>query len=45
MLLARDQNIMGELRSGPVLAVIGWFVTAVLALLSVALVLSQVLGL
>jgi Mn2+/Fe2+ NRAMP family transporter len=45
MLLARDAKLMGELRSGVALGAIGWLITAVLALLSIALVASQVLGL
>jgi hypothetical protein len=36
---------MGEPRSGVALGTIGWIITAVLALLSIALVVSQVAGL
>lgn len=43
MLLARDRRLMGELRSGPVLAVLGWTVTVAIGFLSVALVVSQLL--
>jgi Mn2+/Fe2+ NRAMP family transporter len=45
MLIARDRRLMGDLRSGRVLGAIGWLVTGALALLSLALVVSQVLGL
>ena len=45
MLIARDRHVMGDLRSGRVLGAIGWLVTGALALLSMALVVSQVLGL
>lgn len=45
MLLARDRRLMGELRSGPWLTTIGWGVTGVLVVLSVALVGTQVSGL
>jgi NRAMP (natural resistance-associated macrophage protein)-like metal ion transporter len=38
MLMARDPALMGELRSGRVLTVIGWSVTAILAVMSVVLV-------
>ncbi|HEY7940778.1 MAG TPA: Nramp family divalent metal transporter [Candidatus Limnocylindrales bacterium] len=41
MLLARDRRLMGELRSGPLLTVLGWTVTAAIGALSVALVVSQ----
>jgi NRAMP (natural resistance-associated macrophage protein)-like metal ion transporter len=44
MLLARDRRLMGDLRSGPRLAAVGWGVTIVIGLLSVALVASVVLG-
>ena len=44
MLIARDRDVMGDLRSGRVLGAIGWLVTGALALLSMALVVSQVLG-
>jgi Mn2+/Fe2+ NRAMP family transporter len=42
VLLARDAKLMRELRSGVALGTIGWVITAVLALLSIALVVSQV---
>ena len=45
MLLARDAKLMGELRSGVALGTIGWVITAVLALLSIAVAASQILGL
>lgn len=44
MLLARDRRIMGDLVSGRYLSAIGWLVTVALAVLSVALVVSQLLG-
>jgi Mn2+/Fe2+ NRAMP family transporter len=44
MLLARDRRIMGDLVSGRYLSAIGWLVTGALAVLSVALVVSQVAG-
>jgi Mn2+/Fe2+ NRAMP family transporter len=42
MLLARNVEVMGELRSGPLAFVLGWAVTVGVGLLSVALVVSQV---
>lgn len=44
MLLARDAKLMGELRSGRLLGTIGWGVTAAIAVLSIALVATQVVG-
>ena len=41
MLLAGDRRLMGALRSGRVLRTIGWIVTAMLALLSVVFVVTQ----
>jgi NRAMP (natural resistance-associated macrophage protein)-like metal ion transporter len=38
MLLARDRKLMGELRSGAFLTVIGWGLTAILAMMSLVLV-------
>ena len=38
MLLARDRSLMGELRSGRVLTVIGWGVTVILAGMSIVLI-------
>jgi Mn2+/Fe2+ NRAMP family transporter len=38
MLLARDRELMGELRSGRVLTVIGWGVTVILAGMSIVLI-------
>jgi Mn2+/Fe2+ NRAMP family transporter len=40
MLLARDRELMGELRSGRLLAIAGWVVTIAVGTLSVALVVS-----
>ncbi len=44
MLIARDDRIMGPLRSGRLLVAVGWLVTAALAVLSVSLVVSQLIG-
>ncbi len=44
MLIARDGRIMGPLRSGRFLGTVGWLVTAALAVLSVSLVVSQLMG-
>lgn len=44
MLLARDERLMGDLRSGPVLSVLGWTVTVAIGVLSVGLVISQLLA-
>jgi Mn2+/Fe2+ NRAMP family transporter len=44
MLLTRDRKLLGDLASGPVLSVIGWLVTGLISLLSLALVLSALLG-
>ena len=43
MLLARDRQLMGDLRSGFVTASLGWTVTIAIGVLSIALVLTQVL--
>jgi Mn2+/Fe2+ NRAMP family transporter len=45
MLLAQDRRLMGSLRSGRLLSAVGWIITAALGVLSVALVISQVVGL
>jgi len=42
MLLARNAEVMGELRSGRLAMILGWAVTIGVGLLSVALVISQV---
>lgn len=44
LLIARDRNIMGRLRSGVIGISLGWLVTALISLLSVALVVTTVLG-
>ena len=45
MLLARDRGLMGDLRSGSFLTGLGWLVTVGIGVLSVALVVSPLLGL
>lgn len=42
MLLARNSDVMGNLRSGRLAMLLGWSVTIGVGLLSVALVVSQV---
>jgi Mn2+/Fe2+ NRAMP family transporter len=44
MLLTRNRAILGDLTSGRVLQSLGWLVTGVISLLSVALVVSAILG-
>ena len=44
MLIARDGRIMGPLRSGRFLGTVGWLVTVALAVLSLSLVVSQIMG-
>ena len=44
MLLSREAKL-GELRSGPILYPLGWIVTALAGLMSIAFVLTQILGL
>lgn len=44
MLLARDRKLMGALASGQLLSAAGWIATVAIAVLSIALVVSQVLG-
>ena len=43
-LLAGNRGLMGKLAGGPVLQALGWLVTLAISVLSVALVVSQVLG-
>ncbi len=45
MLLSRDRRLMGDLASGGPLAAVGWLVTVLVAVLSVAFVATQVVGL
>jgi Mn2+/Fe2+ NRAMP family transporter len=44
MLMSRDRRLLGRLRSSVTLYVAGWVVTGLITLLSVALVVSQVIG-
>ena len=44
MLMSRDRRLLGRLRSNLVLYVAGWAVTALISLLSVSLVVSQLVG-
>ena len=44
MLMSRDRRVLGKLTSGPLLQALGWLVTALISILSVALVISQVVG-
>ena len=44
MLMSRDRRLLGRLRSGLPLYVAGWVVTGLITLLSVALVVSQLIG-
>lgn len=44
MLMSRDRRVLGKLASGPVLQALGWLVTILISLMSVALVVSQVAG-
>jgi len=41
MLMARDRRLLGNLTSGPILQILGWTVTGLISLLSVALVISE----
>jgi NRAMP (natural resistance-associated macrophage protein)-like metal ion transporter len=41
MLMARDRRLLGNLTSGPILQILGWTVTGLISLLSVALVVSE----
>jgi len=45
MLLAGDRKLLGELASGRALLAIGWGITALVSIMSVAFVLAQVFGL
>ncbi len=44
MLMSRDRRLLGRLRSGLPLYIAGWVVTGLIILLSVALVVSQLIG-
>lgn len=44
MLMSRDRRLLGRLRSSIALYVVGWLVTGLISLLSVALVVSQLFG-
>ena len=44
MLMSRDRRLLGKLRSSLPLYAAGWFVTGLITVLSVALVVSQVIG-
>lgn len=44
MLMSRDRRLLGRLRSSIPLYIAGWFVTALISLLSVALVATQLFG-
>ena len=44
ILMARDRRLLGKLRSGPLLVAAGWTVTALISLLSIALVASLILN-
>jgi Mn2+/Fe2+ NRAMP family transporter len=44
MLMSRDRRLLGRLRSSLPLYVAGWVVTGLITLLSVALVVSQLIG-
>jgi Mn2+/Fe2+ NRAMP family transporter len=44
MLMSRDRRLLGRLVSGRILYALGWTVTALISLLSVALVASQILS-
>jgi NRAMP (natural resistance-associated macrophage protein)-like metal ion transporter len=41
MLMSRDRRLLGKLTSGPILQALGWTVTGLISLLSVALVVSE----
>ena len=41
MLMSRDRRLLGNLASGPILLALGWTVTGLISLLSVALVVSE----
>jgi len=44
MLMSRDRRLLGKLRSSLPLYAAGWIVTGLITVLSVALVVSQVIG-
>jgi Mn2+/Fe2+ NRAMP family transporter len=44
MLMARDRRVLGRLASGRLLQALGWLVTVLISLMSVALVVSQIVG-
>jgi Mn2+/Fe2+ NRAMP family transporter len=44
MLMSRDRRLLGRLRSGRLLAALGWIVTVLISLLSIALVTSPLLS-
>jgi len=44
MLMSRDRRLLGKLTSGPVLQALGWLVTAMISIMSVALVASQLMA-
>jgi Mn2+/Fe2+ NRAMP family transporter len=44
MLMSRDRRLLGRLVSGRLLHTLGWTVTGLISLLSVALVASQILS-
>jgi Mn2+/Fe2+ NRAMP family transporter len=44
MVMSRDRRLLGRLRSGLPLYIAGWVVTGLITLLSVALVVSQLIG-
>jgi hypothetical protein len=44
MLMSRDRRLLGRLRSSIPLYVAGWLVTGLITLLSVALIVSQLIG-
>ena len=44
MVMSRDRRLLGRLRSSLPLYVAGWVVTGLIAVLSIALVISQIAG-
>jgi Mn2+/Fe2+ NRAMP family transporter len=44
MLMSGDRRLLGKLRSGPILQALGWTVTGLISLLSIALVVSGILS-
>jgi Mn2+/Fe2+ NRAMP family transporter len=44
MLLAGDRKLLGDLASGRVLLTIGWGITILVSVMSVAFVIAQVFG-